>query len=62
MAGKKIQWGILSTGWIAHKFAAALQVSGKSKLYAVGSVILVQRKNLQVNFTFPNPMAVMKSW
>jgi len=53
MAGKKIQWGILSTGWIAHKFAAALQVSGKSKLYAVGSRNLGTAKKFAGKFHIP---------
>jgi predicted dehydrogenase len=37
MAEKKTKWGILSTGWIAHKFATALQAADNSELYAVGS-------------------------
>ncbi|MGA9407530.1 MAG: Gfo/Idh/MocA family oxidoreductase [Bacteroidota bacterium] len=37
MADKKIKWGILSTGWIAHKFATALQIVDNSEIYAVGS-------------------------
>jgi len=37
MPGKKIKWGIISTGWIAEKFATALKVVENSELYAVGS-------------------------
>jgi len=37
MENKKIKWGILSTGWIAHKFATALQSADNCELYAVGS-------------------------
>ncbi|GAT64171.1 Gfo/Idh/MocA family protein [Paludibacter jiangxiensis] len=32
-----IKWGILGTGWIARKFADALQVADNCELYAVGS-------------------------
>ena len=37
MDNKKIRWGIISTGWIAHKMASALQVVDGAELYAVGS-------------------------
>ena len=37
MENKKIKWGILSTGWIAHKFSTALQLVENSEIYAVGS-------------------------
>jgi predicted dehydrogenase len=32
-----IRWGIISTGWIAHKFATGLSVLPDAKLVAVGS-------------------------
>ena len=35
--GKKIRWGILSTGHISHKFAEALQILPEAELYAVAS-------------------------
>lgn len=34
---KKIKWGVLSTGKIAHKFAQALQATADAELYAVSS-------------------------
>jgi predicted dehydrogenase len=34
---KKIRWGILSTGWIAHKFAEGLSVLTDAEIVAVGS-------------------------
>src|ERR1035437_1138752 len=37
MENKKIKWGILGTGRIAHVFATALRDTGNSELYAVGS-------------------------
>jgi len=37
MENKKIKWGILSTGWIAHKFVTALQLAENCEVYAVGS-------------------------
>ncbi len=54
MAEKKIKWGILSTGWIAHKFATALQVADNSELYAVGSRSLITAKKFAGEFHIPN--------
>lgn len=34
---RKIRWGVLSTGIIAHKFAKALQATADAELYAVSS-------------------------
>ena len=34
---KKIRWGILSTGWIARKFAEGLSVLPDAEVVAVGS-------------------------
>jgi Predicted dehydrogenases and related proteins len=53
MAGKKIKWGILSTGWIAHKFATALQVADNSELYAVGSRTIGTAKKFAGEFHIP---------
>ncbi len=53
MTEKKIKWGILSTGWIAHKFAAALQVADNSELYAVGSRTLTSAKKFADEFHVP---------
>ncbi|MFB5676290.1 Gfo/Idh/MocA family protein [Paenibacillus terreus] len=35
--GKKVKWGIISTGWIAGKFAADFAHVANGELYAVGS-------------------------
>ena len=53
MADKKIKWGILSTGWIAHKFATALRVVENSELYAVGSRNLETAKKFAGEFNIP---------
>jgi scyllo-inositol 2-dehydrogenase (NADP+) len=53
MAGKKIKWGMLSTGWIVHKFATALQVVENSELYAVGSRRLDTAKKFAEEFHVP---------
>ena len=54
MAEKKIKWGILSTGWIAHKFATALQVAANSELYAVGSRSLGTARKFADEFHIPH--------
>ena len=54
MAERKIKWGILSTGWIAHKFATALRVAGNSEIYAVGSRNLQSAKKFAAEFNIPN--------
>ena len=41
---KKINWGIIGLGTIAHKFAADLQLSNNSTLYAVASRNLEKAK------------------
>lgn len=53
MAEKKIKWGNLNTGWIAHKFARALQVTANSELYAVGSRTLGTAKKFAGEFHIP---------
>jgi len=54
MEEKKIKWGILSTGWIAHKFATALQVAANSELYAVGSRSLGTARKFADEFHIPH--------
>jgi predicted dehydrogenase len=54
MADRKIKWGILSTGWIAHKFATALQVAANSEIYAVGSRNLQSARKFAAEFNIPN--------
>jgi len=56
MPDRKIKWGIISTGWIAHKFAAALQVVDNSELYAVGS------RNVQTAEQFADEFKIPKSY
>jgi predicted dehydrogenase len=50
---KKIKWGILSTGWIAHKFATALQVVANSEIHAVGSRNMDTAKKFAAEFNIP---------
>ena len=54
MAANKIKWGILSTGWIAHKFATALQVADNSELYAVGSRTVESAKKFAGEYHIPH--------
>ena len=56
MENKKIKWGILSTGWIAHKFATALQVVPDAELYAVGS------RNIETATKFASEYAIPKAY
>lgn len=37
MSAPPLRWGILGTGWIAERFAAALTASTRQQVYAVGS-------------------------
>lgn len=37
MGAPPLRWGILGTGWIAERFAAALTASTRQQVYAVGS-------------------------
>jgi scyllo-inositol 2-dehydrogenase (NADP+) len=53
METKKIKWGILSTGWIAHKFASALQVVEGSEIYAVGSRTVESSQKFSAEFDIP---------
>jgi predicted dehydrogenase len=53
MIEKKIKWGILSTGWIAHKFATALQVADHCELYAIGSRSLGTAKKFAGEYRIP---------
>ena len=36
-AAPALRWGVLGTGWIAEKFAIALQRNTTQQVYAVGS-------------------------
>jgi len=54
MEDKRIKWGILGAGWIASKFAKALQVAGNSELYAVGSRDITKAQKFASNFNIPN--------
>ncbi|HTY09555.1 MAG TPA: Gfo/Idh/MocA family oxidoreductase [Bacteroidota bacterium] len=54
MANRKIKWGILSTGWIAHKFATALKVAENCETYAVGSRTADAAKKFAREFNIPH--------
>lgn len=56
MKNNKIKWGVLSTGWIAHKFATALQVVPDSELHAVGS------RNIETAREFASEYAIPKAY
>jgi len=56
MENKKIKWGILSTGWIAHKFATALQVVENCEICAVGS------RNLESALSFASEFNIPKAY
>ena len=53
MENQKIKWGILSTGWIAHKFSVALQLVENSEIYAVGSRNLESAQKFASEFNIP---------
>lgn len=53
MESKKIKWGILGTGWIAHKFTTALQTVENSEIYAVGSRSIESAQKFAVEFNIP---------
>ncbi len=53
MAERTIKWGILSTGWIAHKFTKALQAADHSEIYAVGSRSLQSARKFADEFRIP---------
>lgn len=53
MENKKIKWGILSTGWIAHKFVTALQVVENSEIHAVGSRTIESAQKFATEFNIP---------
>ena len=53
MENKKIKWGILSTGWIAHKFVTALQLAENCEVYAVGSRNHESAKKFASEFNIP---------
>jgi predicted dehydrogenase len=53
MESKKIKWGILSTGWIAHKFAKALQSVENSEIVAVGSRTIESARKFAEEYTIP---------
>lgn len=53
MENRKIKWGILSTGWIAHKFVTALQVAENCEIYAVGSRNLDSAQKFASQFNIP---------
>lgn len=50
---KKIRWGILGTGTIAHKFAADLKFVEHAELVAVGSRSLENAKSFAKEFDLP---------
>lgn len=56
MSEKEIRWGMLGTGAIAHKFAAALQVVEGSELVAIGS------RNLATAKTFANEFGIPRAF
>ncbi|WP_312769129.1 Gfo/Idh/MocA family oxidoreductase [Epilithonimonas sp.] len=51
---KKIRWGILGTGTIAHKFASDLKFVENAELVAVGSRSLENAKNFADEFGVPS--------
>jgi scyllo-inositol 2-dehydrogenase (NADP+) len=51
---KEVTWGILGTGWIAHKFATALHAADRCELYAVGSRHLDSAKKFAGEFHIPH--------
>jgi predicted dehydrogenase len=53
METKKIKWGILSTGRIAHKFARALQVAENCEIHAVGSRSVESARKFAGEFNIP---------
>jgi len=53
MESKKIKWGILSTGRIAHKFATALQVVENCEIRAVGSRTVESAQKFADEFNIP---------
>lgn len=53
MESKKIKWGILGTGWIAHKFTTALQTVENSEIYAVGSRTIESAQKFAAEFNVP---------
>jgi predicted dehydrogenase len=53
MSSGKIKWGILGTGWIAHKFAEALKAVDDSELYAAGSRSIESAKKFSEEYNIP---------
>jgi len=53
MGSKKIKWGILGTGWIAHKFTTALQTVENSEICAVGSRTIESAQKFAAEFNVP---------
>ncbi len=53
MESKKIKWGILGTGRIAHVFATALRDTTNSELYAVGSRSVEKAKEFAMDYGIP---------
>lgn len=53
MENKKVKWGILGTGRIAHGFATALQSVENSELYAVGSRTEEKARKFALEFNIP---------
>jgi predicted dehydrogenase len=51
---KKVQWGIIGTGRIAHVFAEALQVVNHSQLRAVASRTMDKAQSFADEFDVPN--------
>jgi predicted dehydrogenase len=52
---KKIRWGIIGTGFIANKFAEALQILPDAELVAVGSRAADTAKKFAKAFGIPHP-------
>ena len=53
MKNKNIRWGIISTGWIAHKMATALKVVNGAELYAVGSRSIDTARKFAEEYSIP---------
>jgi predicted dehydrogenase len=52
--GKKVKWGIISTGWIAGKFAADLVHARNGELYAVGSRSIESANEFAEKYQIPH--------